>query len=323
MFMLTTMDTSRPTEALTHQALLYGSDDEYLACTVPFIQDGLDRGDPIRVATTDRKTGWLRAALGADAKHVAFWDSRQCFQHPVQALAATHRTMRAAGPDGRRLRMIGEPMWTRRTRQQRKEWDRYESLVNAALGWANATLVCTYDTRVVDPEVVAEAARTHPELVVSGDPRPSPSYADPAVFNAECDRSPLPELPPPALWLRFARVEQLVTLRDFVTSHASTLPGVAIERVEQFVLAVNEVATNVVQHAGEAGVLQIWTSPDAVLCEVSDTGAGLRDPLAGHLPPEHVVTQGRGLWLARQFCDLVEMRTCPAGTTVRLHLNLH
>jgi hypothetical protein len=31
---------------------------------------------------------------------------------------------------------------------------------------------------------------------------------------------------------------------------------------------------------------------------------------------------GRGRWLARQLCDLVQVRTGAAGTTVRLHLTL-
>ena len=29
----------------------------------------------------------------------------------------------------------------------------------------------------------------------------------------------------------------------------------------------------------------------------------------------------RGLWLANQLCDLVQIRTLPAGTVVRLHMN--
>jgi hypothetical protein len=32
---------------------------------------------------------------------------------------------------------------------------------------------------------------------------------------------------------------------------------------------------------------------------------------------------GLGLWLARYFSDLVEVRTDPAGTIVRLHLALY
>jgi hypothetical protein len=44
-----------------------------------------------------------------------------------------------------------------------------------------------FDTGVVGPDVVAEVARTHPELVVNGGARPRPNYLDPAMFNAECN----------------------------------------------------------------------------------------------------------------------------------------
>ncbi|MGQ0718395.1 MAG: anti-sigma factor RsbA family regulatory protein [Pseudonocardiales bacterium] len=317
---LSTVGTNQTGESLTHQALLYGSEEEFLSCTIPFIRDGLDRGDPIRVTTTDRNIGWLRAALGADARHVVFCDSSQWYRHPVRTLAATHRAV-AAVPDGQRVRMIGEPLWTARSGQESMEWARHESLINAALAWANAALMCTYDTRVVGPDVVSEVARTHPELVAIGGSRPSPSYADPAVFNAEADKSPLPKPPPSALRLRFSGVGQLSTLRDFVTSYA-TWAGAALQEVEQFVQAVDEVATNAIEHGGRSGVLRVWTGPHTMSCEVSDTGTGLHDPLVGRLPTGRSAARGRGLWLARQLCDLVELRTSPAGTTVRLHLTL-
>ncbi|MGH3885020.1 MAG: anti-sigma factor RsbA family regulatory protein [Pseudonocardiaceae bacterium] len=317
---MSTADTSQGGESLTHQALRYGSEEEFLTGTIPFIRDGLDRGDPIRITTTDRNTRWLRAALGADARHVTFCASSQWYRHPVRTLAATHRTV-AAAPDGQRLRMIGEPLWTARTGQDSKEWARHESLINAALAWANAALMCAYDTRVVDPDVVAEVARTHPELVVIGGCQPSPSYADPAVFNAEADESPLPKPPPSALRLRFSGVSQLSALRDFVASYA-TWAGAALQDVEQFVQAVDEVATNAIEHGGRSSMLRVWTGPRTMSCEVSDTGTGLHDPLVGRLPTGRFAARGRGLWLARQLCDLVELRTSPAGTTVRLHLNL-
>jgi anti-sigma regulatory factor (Ser/Thr protein kinase) len=311
------VDTSQGGELWAHQGLLYGSQEEFLAGTLPFIRDGLERGDPIRIATTDRNAGWLRAALGGDARRVTFWDSSQWYRHPVRALAALHDAVQEVGVAGQRLRIVREPSWAARTAQERREWARHESVVNAALAWANAALLCTYDTSVGDPDAVANVARTHPELVVNGGTRPSPGYTNPAVFNAECNRSPLPELPPPTLWLRFRQLDQLVTLRAFVTSHATQIGA---HHVEQFVQAVDEVATNAVEHGGGSGVLQIWTGPQTMMCEVSDTGAGLLDPLAGHLPPDPFAARGRGLWLARQFSDLVELHSDPAGTTVRLHV---
>ena len=317
---LSGVDSEESGGSLTHQALLYGSEEEFLAATVPFIRDGLDRGDPIRVATTSRNTGWLQVALGADARHVTFCDSSQWYRHPVRTLAALHHTVQAAVPDGQVLRMIEDPMCTARTRQESREWARYESLVNAALARASATLVCTYDTRLVESDVVAEVTRTHPELVVNGASKPSPSYVDPAVFNAETDKLPLPPAPPSALRLKFDGVNQLSTLRGFVISYV-TWAGAAVQAAEQFVQAVDEVATNAIDHGGGSGLLRVWTDPRWISCEVSDTGAGLRDPLAGRLPTGFTA-RGRGLWLARQLCDLVELHSDPAGTTVRLHLAL-
>ena len=319
---LRSVDPNRCGVSSAHRALLYGSEQEFLAGTVGFIRDGLECGDPVRIVTTQRNTAWLQAALGTDARQVAFGDTGQWCGHPVRALAALHRAVQAASRDGHRLRMVGERLWTARAAQERMEWSRHESLVNAVLRSGDAALVCSYDTQVVDPDVVANVGRTHPELVVNGESRPSPGYTDPVVFNAEFNRFPLPELGPPVLWLRFRRLDQLAILRSFVTSHA-TDAGAVTPSVGQFVQAVDEVATNAVEHGGGSGVLQIWTGPQTIVCEVSDTGTGLLDPLAGRLPPDNCTAHGHGLWLARQFSDLLEVHSDSAGTTIRLHLNLH
>ena len=318
--MLISIDTSHGGESLTHQGLLYRSQEEFLAGTVPFVRAGLEHGDPIWVVTTVRNAGWLRVALGADARRVVFGDCSQWYLHPGRALAALYRAVSVAA-DGKRLRMIGEPLWTARIGQEGSERARYESLVNVALASANASCVCAYDTRVVNSKVVAQVARTHPELVVDGGARPSPSYTDPAVFNAECDKSPLPEPPPTALRLPFDRLGQLASLRGFMTSYA-TWAGAVPHSVRRFVQALDEVATNALEHGDGSRVVRIWTRPRSMVCEVSDTGAGRCDPMAGHLPPRPGRAGGCGLWLARQFCDIVEMRSDATGTVVRLHLYL-
>ncbi|MDX6532539.1 MAG: hypothetical protein QOF68_283, partial [Gaiellales bacterium] len=47
----------------------------------------------------------------------------------------------------------------------------------------------------------------------------------------------------------------------------------------------------------------------------------LDDPLAGHLPPSPMAPDGWGLWLSRQICDLVDVRSNESGTVVRLHVS--
>jgi anti-sigma regulatory factor (Ser/Thr protein kinase) len=318
---LQTVDSHRGGVSWVHQALLYSSEEEFLAGAVPFVRNGLECGDPVLIAATKRNTDWLCGALGVDAEPVRFCDSSQWYRHPMRALAALYRAAWTAAQNGQRLRMLGELVSLACSSPQAREWARYESLVNVAVADVDAALLCSYDTRVVDSDVMATVTRTHPELVFSGCPGCSPTYTDPVILNAEYNRSPLSELPPPTLWLRIRRAEQLVTLRAFVTSHAIQA-GVDAPSIMRFVQAVNEVVTNVVEHGGGSGVLQIWAGPDAMVCEVSDTGTGLADPLAGYLFPSPDRARGRGLWFARQFSDLVEIRSDSSGTTVRLHLTL-
>ncbi|MDQ3900266.1 MAG: MEDS domain-containing protein, partial [Actinomycetota bacterium] len=182
---MSTDGTSRGDGSLVHQGLLYASREEFLACTLPFIRQGLVRGDLIWVMSTARNAGWLRGALGADARQLVFGDCSEWYQHPVRALAALNRAVRE-GAGKQRLRMIGEPWWTARTEPETTEQVRNESLLNVALASADAAVLCTYDTRIVDDDVVAQVARTHPELVVDGGTRSSPDYTDPAVFTAQC-----------------------------------------------------------------------------------------------------------------------------------------
>jgi hypothetical protein len=40
----------------------------------------------------------------------------------------------------------------------------------------------------------------------------------------------------------------------------------------------------------------------------------------GRTPPSPDQRAGRGLWLANQLCDLVQIRSTEAGTVVRLHM---
>jgi hypothetical protein len=45
-------------------------------------------------------------------------------------------------------------------------------------------------------------------------------------------------------------------------------------------------------------------------------------PLAGRECPRPGDATGRGLWLANQLCNLVQIRSSADGTTVRLHMRL-
>ena len=50
-----------------HEALLYQSDEEFLAVALPFLQDGVAAGEPVVVALGDRSAALVQAALGDTA----------------------------------------------------------------------------------------------------------------------------------------------------------------------------------------------------------------------------------------------------------------
>ena len=96
--------------------------------------------------------------------------------------------------------------------------------------------------------------------------------------------------------------------------------GLAPDRVDDLVVAVNEITTNSVRHAGGGGRLRLWTEGDRVVCEITDAGR-ITSPMIGRLPPAMTTVNGRGLWMANQLCDLVQIRSSAAGSTIRVQLS--
>jgi hypothetical protein len=88
------------------------------------------------------------------------------------------------------------------------------------------------------------------------------------------------------------------------------------------VLAVGELAANTLAHTSGRGTFVIWRTGSEVVCQVSDSGQ-IADPLVGTFRPDPAATTSRrGLWLVNEVADLVQIRTGPAGTTVRVHMRI-
>ncbi|MET3427609.1 anti-sigma regulatory factor (Ser/Thr protein kinase) [Actinoplanes tereljensis] len=116
--------------------------------------------------------------------------------------------------------------------------------------------------------------------------------------------------------------DEIAVLRHEVTSRLAGA-GLTGDRQSGFVLAVNEVITNVVLHAGGQGRVVLWLAGGSAWCTVTDSGPGI--PARFLKPPEVPETfdvGGRGIWLAHQLCDEVTVATGPIGTTIGLRIAL-
>jgi len=311
------MSFAQPVEGFRHEALMYAGMADFLAGTVPFIRGGLEAGEPILVVENAAKIALLRAELGPDADSVLFADMTGIGANPARIIPAWRDFVNQHGGAGRRVRGIGEPIWKERRPVELIECQRHESLLNTAFaGGGPWWLLCPYDTAALDPELIDEARRSHPYVTDGATFRSSSDYRGLDASGAPFD-VPLPEPHAEAHELSF-RAGDLVSVRALVYRHASGA-GLDSARAGDIVLAVNEIATNSLVHGGGKGTLRVWSEPSAFTCEVRDSGR-FDSPLVDRQRPGPETSGPRGLWLANQLCDLVQIRTFATGTAVRLHM---
>jgi anti-sigma regulatory factor (Ser/Thr protein kinase) len=298
-----------------HEALFYRTPEEYGGATARFIRAGLEAGDPVLAAVPGRAKIELLRSATAGAERVRFADMTEVGRNPARIIPFVRRF--ADEHAGRRIWFVGEPIWPDRSDAEYRECVRHEALLNTAFAGAAVAIFCPYDVAGLDQLAIADAWRTHPVLIDEFGSRSSPRYTDPAVLYAAEDR-PLPDPPADAEVFAYHHRE-LHRLRRLVLQHAR-VAGLGGDRADDLLVAVNEVATNTLAHTSAGGTLWIWQDPasDGLICELRDTGR-IVDPLVGRRVPSVDAEQGRGLWLANQFCDLVELRSGDQGTAVRLH----
>lgn len=300
-----------------HEALFYRGADEFLAATIDFVRQGLQSEEAVMVALPTGNLELLRGALGADAARVVFSDMAEVGRNPALMIPAWRRFVTLHVQAGRPVRGIGEPLWRGRRPEELVECQLHEELMNLAFSGPPAwRLLCPYDVASLGVAVLRAARRTHPHVHEAGRlaPRRSKSYR--CLPGAAVLRTPLPEPPAVAEELTF-EAATLPLVRAMVARWGGD--SLSAGPAADLALAVHEVAANSVRHGGGTGQLRCWRQEDTLVCEVRDAGR-IEAALAGREIPPLDNEFGRGLWLANQLCDLVQLRSSDAGTVVRLHL---
>jgi anti-sigma regulatory factor (Ser/Thr protein kinase) len=295
-----------------HEAFFYSGDDEFLQGTVPYLEEGIYSGETVLVVLPEPRMRLIKEVLGAAAEAVEFWSMGNVGRNPARLIPAWRDFLHTCDLD-RGVRGLGEPVSPERNPAEVEECELNERLFNLAFAAERSlTVMCPYDVSGLEDEVLQGAERSHP---VCANPRGkaiSPRYCLDAPLKGT-----LAQPGRPAVTLDFGRAD-LAMVRHLVAQCARSA-GLDSRRNEDLVLAVCEVATNSVQHGGGEGRLHIWDEDEELVCAVRDAGL-IDDPLVGRERPRPDQDRGRGLWIANQLCDLVQIRSGEAGTDVRLRM---
>jgi transcriptional regulator with XRE-family HTH domain len=168
---------------LEHRLLTYRSDEEYLAATIPFFDEGMERSDCLLAVTSEEQTELLRDSLEDRADRVEFADSAEWYRSPSTAMDGYRTFVNDKLEAGAAwIRIVAEIAPESRSDAEIPAWTRYESFVNLAFASSPTSFICTYDDRSWSADAIADARRTHPELAHGTTATVNLEYQEPEDF---------------------------------------------------------------------------------------------------------------------------------------------
>jgi anti-sigma regulatory factor (Ser/Thr protein kinase) len=298
--------------ALRHGALVYDSQDEYVARAVPFLKEGLEAGEGAVVAHTKPGLAVMREALGPEAAEAMFVDVSSTYTRPARALAAYHQVFVEQLRTTPSLRAVADVQFGSDVAEW-ELWMGYEAVLNRSFGHLPAWVLCSYNANGTPDQILEGVWRTHPEVVTADTWSTSDRYEDPDRLL----RAVTPG-PKPLSGLRsigFGR-----DVEEFRERLARELVAeeVADAKALDMLLAVTEIATNAIEHGRGVKDVRMGRADGRFVCEIVDRGEGFDDPTAGYLAPREGI--GTGLWVARQLTWQLEFFPSTDGFTSRIWL---
>jgi anti-sigma regulatory factor (Ser/Thr protein kinase) len=305
--------TGTTAEGPWHLALFYRHHVERREGLLGLVRASMARGEPAFVALPGDDARLLAGQAGGQPGDLVCSDISGVGRNPARIIPEMRAFLDRH--DGRRVLVVGEPLWPARSPAEMREVTRHEALINLAFSGSAATVVCAYDAARLPSSVLADAWRTHPAYLADGR-AVTTGTRTPWELPRDCD---LP-LPPPPADAETVRYEiDLAPVRRLVERHARHT-ALGADRAADLVLAASELAANTLGHTKWGGTFWIWHDDAEIVCQADDRGQ-ITDPLAGRVRhgPDG---RGHGLYLVNHVCDLVEVRSGAVGTSIRLHMAL-
>lgn len=314
-----------------HSALLFRGADGFLDAVGPFLREGIDNGETVILALPAERLALLREAF-PDVAQVP--GGPECPAVSDGAALTWSVTGAPAGRlvpswqrfaqhwDDRPVRGVTEPMWCTRRQAEHEEGLLAEALLNLAVpATVPLWLACGYDVDAVPGQVLDETFRSHVLVLDTSTPQGTTTYTGAHHVAAVFERAlSVPVEPVRRLVVRPGNGAEV---GDWVRRWATGW-GLGSPRSGRLAGALRSLAQAcLAEGRADSAVLLLWQDGHALMgqltaADIGDPGAGPGAPVPAPelLAPDSPL--GSAVARADDCCDLVQVRSGPDGTVVRV-----
>lgn len=304
-----------------HTALILDSDTTLDRLLLPILRRHLGAGEPVLLVVPPHTENVLRQRLGEDADRIEWAEAGAFYQRLGFAFNNFRRYLRGQHALGRSVHVIAEPDIPTDLDapvDRVAAYLSYEAMCNVAYATFGCPVTCVWDSRRHPTLVIEDVRSIHDHEITERGNEPNEAFVSAPEYLA--GRADVAMPPAPAvldLDLTLVTTPDLVRARAAVATWARD-HHFAAGAVDQVTSAANEVLTNGLLHGEPPVRLRAWHHDDTLVVHVDDHGARPIPPAAGYHPPGTCDT-GMGLWIARQFADILLTRTTAEVTSVRMY----
>ncbi|WP_430781541.1 MEDS domain-containing protein [Actinoplanes sp. G11-F43] len=312
----------RPTRGrFEHTALIVDSDDSLDRLLMPVLRRHVSDGEPVMIVVSPGTERVLRTLLGADALALTWGEAGAFYQRLGFAYEAFRRFLRQQHAQGRSVRVIAEPDIPTDLDapvDRVAAYLSYESACNDAFAEYGCPVICLWDSRRHPTLVIENVRSIHDHELTDRGKRHNSAFVPAQDYLAGRADVTMPATPADIdIDSTLSVMADVGRGRESVAGWA-TDHGFAPAATAQVVAATNEVLTNGFQHGAPPVRLRGWQHGSTLVVQVDDRGGRAIPPDAGYRAPARPAT-GAGLWIARQFADIVLTRTVTGNTAVRMY----
>jgi hypothetical protein len=189
-----------PIDHVRHVCGFFRTPQEAYELLLPFMKDGLDRGEgSLYIVDSERRDEHLRllTAAGIDAAsaersgqlEVLGWDhtylSSGYFSQDAMLQLVDQRLGDGQARGFKRTRVVGHMEWVLKGVRGAEDLLEYETRVNYVMERHDDPVICAYDLGRFGAGLIVDILRTHPWVIIGGTVQENPFFVPPAEMLEE------------------------------------------------------------------------------------------------------------------------------------------